>query len=190
MDTVAGQQWFLRKHADGTVFGPITFGQLAQWASSAQVAPNDSVSTDAVTWMKAPMLPELRMDWIVEITSEQYYGPTTSGTIREFLRLGEIDESTVVINACTGTTQQVRDITPLLQETAAPAVAAAEGERTTEIAPAAGRISIAYEEQIRELEEALREERRARAQAEERCRELEAQHRGPLEVLAAPRKTR
>ena len=27
------------------------------------------------------MLPELGMDWMVEVTSERYYGPTTLGAI-------------------------------------------------------------------------------------------------------------
>jgi hypothetical protein len=87
MDAIDGQ-WFLRKHEDGSTFGPLSVRQLAQWASSARVAPNDSVSSDQVSWIKAPMLPELAMDWIVEVTSERSYGPTTLGAVGEFLRLG------------------------------------------------------------------------------------------------------
>ncbi|MDQ6861708.1 MAG: hypothetical protein M3032_11210, partial [Verrucomicrobiota bacterium] len=75
MENAAGQQWFLRKHDDGTIFGPLHFEQLAVWAGSAQVAPHDSLSSDGATWMKAPMLAELGMDWIVEVTSERLYGP-------------------------------------------------------------------------------------------------------------------
>ena len=114
MDSPADHQWFLRKHEDGTIFGPLTFDQLAAWAASAQIAPHDSVSADQANWMKAPMLPELGMDWIVEVTSERLYGPTTLGAIREFLRLGEISEDNFVINACDATRQQVRDLRPLL----------------------------------------------------------------------------
>jgi len=39
MDATAAQLWFLRKHEDGSIFGPLGFEQLARWASSAQVAP-------------------------------------------------------------------------------------------------------------------------------------------------------
>jgi len=35
MEAVAAQEWFLRKHEDGSVFGPMPFAQLARWASSA-----------------------------------------------------------------------------------------------------------------------------------------------------------
>jgi hypothetical protein len=62
METPSGQQWFLRKHGDGSIFGPLSFEQLAAWASSAQIAPHDALSPNQEMWMKAPMLPELA--WI------------------------------------------------------------------------------------------------------------------------------
>src|SRR6266567_4438307 len=82
--------WYLRKYDDGGIFGPLPFDQLSRWASKARVAPRDLVSSDQETWMKAPMLSELGMDWLVEVTSERYYGPTTLGAINEFVRLGEV----------------------------------------------------------------------------------------------------
>lgn len=182
MDSPTTHQWFLRKHADGTVFGPLSFEQLADWASSAQVAPHDTISADQNNWMKAPMLPELGMDWIVEVTSERFYGPTTLGSIREFLRLGEIDDDTSVINACDATRQQIRDLAPLLS--ALPA----EVEPPTEeavVEPATAGMSIAVQDRIRDLEQALREERRALAEAEHRYRELEARHNELLNAAAA-----
>src|SRR3954469_23079957 len=118
MEEPSGQRWFLRKHEDGSVFGPLSFEQLAQWASAAQVAPHDAISADQLTWIKAPMLPELGMDWLVELTSEQYYGPTTLGAIEEFIRLGEIDAATFVINSCDGARRQLQQI-PELEETLA-----------------------------------------------------------------------
>jgi hypothetical protein len=185
MEAAAARQWFLRKHDDGTVFGPLPFEQLARWASSAQIAPRDSVSSDGETWMKAPMLPELGMDWIVEVTSESLYGPTTLGAIGEFMRLGEIDENTWVINSCDATRRQVRDIAPLLPP------AALEEETSSARPPASGPvftgISIASQQRIHELEQALREERRALAEAEERYRELERKYNQLLDLAAASR---
>ncbi|MDQ3118781.1 MAG: hypothetical protein M3Q89_04325 [Verrucomicrobiota bacterium] len=176
MESPAGHQWYLRKNEDGSVFGPLSFDQLARWASSAQVAPHDSISTDALTWIKAPMLPELDMDWIAEVTSERLYGPTTLGAIREFIRLGEIDDATFVINTCDATRRQTRDIAHLLESLPV------EEQETTEapdggVGPAATGMSIAVEERIRELEQALREERRALVESEERYRELEMRYR-------------
>jgi hypothetical protein len=109
------QSWYLRKHEDGSIFGPVRFDQLARWASTAQIAPHDALSTDQRTWTKAPMLPQLGMDWLVEVTSEHYYGPTTLGAIQEFIRLGEISEDTFVINACDGTRRQIQEMRELLE---------------------------------------------------------------------------
>ena len=182
MENAAEHQWFLRKHEDGSIFGPLSFEQLARWASSAQVAPHDSISTDQANWMKAPMLPELGMDWIVEVTSERLYGPTTLGAIREFLRLGEIDEETSVINSCDASRCLIRDLMPQLE--ALPVAAEAPSEDQT-AGPASSGISIAVQDRIRELEQALAEERRALADLEERYRELEAKHDALLNAAAA-----
>lgn len=187
MEAVAGQSWFLRKHEDGSIFGPLTFQQLARWASSAQVAPHDSISADQETWVKAPMLPELEMDWIVEVTSERLYGPTTLGAIREFIRLGEIDENTSVINSCDASRQQIRDLAPLLAAQAADEQALVDQENASLTGPASAGMSIAVQDRIRELEQALREERRALAEADERFRELEQNYAALLDSTAASR---
>ncbi len=182
MEAPTGQHWFLRKHEDGNLFGPLTFEQLARWASSAQVAPNDSLSTDQTKWIKAPMLPELAMDWIVEVTSERFYGPTTLGAISEFIRLEEINDDTFVINACDGKRQQIRDIAPLLEADSAASDPVNEDEIAiaTGRGPAARGIAVGVQDRIRELQDALRDERRALAEAEDRYRALEAKY---LEVL-------
>ena len=117
MEGVSSQSWFLRKHQDGSVFGPISFDQLAGWASTAQVAPQDVVSADQQTWLKAPMLSQLGMDWLVEVTSEDYYGPTTVGAIQEFIRLGDINTDTFIINSCDGTRRQIGEMPALFKTT-------------------------------------------------------------------------
>ena len=183
MENAAEHQWFLRKHEDGTIFGPITFAQLAAWAISAQVAPHDSISTDQTNWMKAPMLPELGMDWIVEVTSERLYGPTTLGAVREFLRHGEIDEGSYVINACDATRRQIRDLLPQLE--ALPVPAELEAVPLGDTGPASTGMAIAMQDRIRELEQALVEERRALAELEDRYRDLDARHNALLNQAAA-----
>jgi len=126
-------QWFLMKHDDGSVFGPVSFDQLRQWAEDAQISPLDKVSPDESTWIKAPMVPDLGMDFLIEVSTDQYYGPTTLGAVREFLLIGEINSDTYLTNCKDG-----------------------------------------IQKRIRELEEALMDERRARESAELRCERLEA----------------
>src|ERR1700748_1717755 len=167
MEAAAAQDWFLRKHEDGNIFGPLPFAQLARWASSAQVAPHDAVSTDQITWTKAPMLPELEMDWLVGVTRERFYGPTTLGAIQEFMRLGEISPETFVINSRDGSRRRVNEMPLILSQIAI------ETEPEVEATgPVASGMSINAEDRIRDLEQALREERRALQEAEERYRAL------------------
>lgn len=177
MENATAQSWFLRKQEDNTIFGPLSFDQLADWARNAQVAPHDSISTDEVSWMKAPMLPELGMDWLVEVTSERYYGPTTLEAIQEFIRLREIDGETFIINACDGMRRQVQDFSQFqLPAPDEEAVEAAEAEGADETGnpnePAASGISIDLQDRIRDLEQCLREERRAFDESEARYQEL------------------
>jgi hypothetical protein len=154
-------QWFLMKHDDGSVFGPIAFDQLRQWAEDAQISPLDKVSPDEFTWIKAPMVPDLGMDYLVEVSTDQYYGPTTLGAVREFLIIGEINSDTLLTNCKDGSHQRVADF-PELQP------------RREEEQPVRTSIRLSLQKRIRELEEALMEERRGREMAELRCERLEA----------------
>ena len=171
MEAAVAQDWFLCKHEDGNIFGPLPFAQLARWASSAQVAPHDVVSTDQVTWTKAPMLPELEMDWLVEVTSERFYGPTTLGAIQEFMRIGEISGETFVINTLDGSRRRVSEMPLVLSQ-----IAIENEPEENSAGPVASRMSIDAEDRIRDLEQALREERRALHEAEERYRALELKY--------------
>ena len=90
--------WYLLKQADSEIFGPVTLETLCKWAQEAQIAPIDQISKDQRQWFKAPMLAELEMDWLIEISDDQYYGPTTLGAVREFLIAGEIDLETALTN--------------------------------------------------------------------------------------------
>lgn len=156
--------WYLMKNDDGSIFGPITFEQLHQWASDAQVSPLDKVSNDEKSWMKAPMVPELGMDYLVEVSPDQFYGPTTLGAVREFLVLGEINAETPVTNCRDGSVTMIRDIAELNVP---------EEEDATQ-QPVRTSIRINLQQRVRELEEALMEERRAREQAEHLVERLEA----------------
>jgi DNA-binding transcriptional MerR regulator len=177
MEAAANQNWFLRKHEDGTVFGPLSFAQLQQWASAAQIAPHDKLSTDQQTWQKAPMYPELQMDWLVEVTSEHYYGPTTIGAIAEFVRLGEITEETFIINSCDGTRRSISEVRELLEQVQPEEQAQrALGSPLAYQGPAAAGMAINLRERINGLEQLLQEERRAVQESEERYQELEARY--------------
>jgi hypothetical protein len=171
------QSWFLRKHEDGSTFGPVRFDQIVRWAATAQIAPHDTLSNDRQTWLKAPMLTQLGMDWLVELTSEHYYGPTTLGTLQEFIRLGEIDGETLVINTRTGARCKIEEM-PQLWEPGQPDAADAQTEIQLgdPVGPAVARMSFRLQEQIHDLEQSLEEERRALMEAERRYAELKEKY--------------
>jgi hypothetical protein len=174
------QKWFLRKHHDGSTFGPVNFDQIARWAAAAQIAPHDTLSSDGQTWIKAPMLPQLGMDWLVELTSEHYYGPTTFGALREFVQLGEIDGGTIVINTCDGTRRQIREMPDLWETGGLQVENQIEIQLGDPVGPAVAKMSLHLQEQIRDLEQALQEERRALAESEHRYAELERKYQDLL----------
>jgi hypothetical protein len=158
------QTWYLMKNDDGTIFGPISFELLQQWGSDAQISPLDKVSNDEKNWVKAPMVPELRMDFLVEVSPDQFYGPTTLGAVREFLVAGEINDESPVTNCRDGSVRLVRDI-PELQ---------VEEEEEDVSQPVRTSIRVNLQQRVRDLEEALMEERRAREQAEHLVEKLES----------------
>ena len=127
------------------------------------------------------MVPQLSMDWLVELTSENYYGPTTLGTLREFIRLGEIDGETIVINSCDGTRRQVREM-PDLWETAPSE--ADENQFQIQlgdpVGPTVAKMSNPLQERIRDLEQTLEEERRVLAESQQRYNELERKYQDLL----------
>jgi len=148
------ENWFLKKHENGEVFGPIRFDQILAWARAAQVNSQDMVSTDREVWTKAPMIPELEMDWLIELHQKLLYGPTTSGALIEFFRLGEINRSTRVINCRTSETISLEQA-PFFSE----AELRPDTEVIRQIQPPKGGIKLNLQQRIRDLEASLIEKR-------------------------------
>jgi hypothetical protein len=159
-------KWFLKKHEDGEVFGPVDFAKLKEWARAAQVSPLDMVSDDRTNWIKAPMLQELHMDYLIQLAEESYYGPTTEEAVQEFLRLGEINAETRLINCCTGAEMALRE-TGFFQGQLPPMDEIAHRE------PGRRTIRQNLQQRIRELELLLVERRQQLEMAEVRIRQLE-----------------
>ncbi len=118
--------WHLMKHDDGSVFGPVTFEQIKEWARAAQISPLDKVSSDELNWIKAPMFADLEMDWLLQMSDDHYYGPTTLSAIEEFIKEGEIDNETLVINCKDATQTRVGELPFLIDSKGTPAEQAIE----------------------------------------------------------------
>lgn len=104
-------EWYLLKVTDNEIFGPAPLGQFRIWASEAKISPLDRISHDnRNTWLRAPMIAELQMDWLIEMPDGFLYGPTSVGTLQEFLATGEIDENVTVINTLNRTKTRIKDL--------------------------------------------------------------------------------
>ncbi|MBE2181396.1 MAG: hypothetical protein IAE97_13085 [Chthoniobacterales bacterium] len=159
-------KWYLKKHEDGQIFGPVDFTKMKEWTRSAQVSPLDLVSDDRANWIKAPMLQELHMDYLIQLSDDSFYGPTTEEAVQEFLRLGEITPDTVLINCCTGVETALRD-SGFFQGQPPPLEEIAQNE------PGRRTIRQNLQQRIRELELLLVEKRQQLEMAEVRIRQLE-----------------
>jgi hypothetical protein len=86
----------LQKVQTGRVLGPMDLDHLKALANQSLIAPDDLIQADEGVWQKAPEVAELEMLWMVEPLDGPRYGPTTAGTIAEFLQSGQLGGSELV----------------------------------------------------------------------------------------------
>lgn len=103
--------WHLLKASDKEIFGPTTLEILRGWAADAKISPLDKISSDdRMSWQRAPMIPDLQMDLLVQMPDNYLYGPTNVATIQEFLATGEIDENVTIINCLDNSESRLADL--------------------------------------------------------------------------------
>lgn len=108
---MSDRTWHLLKASDKDIFGPTDLETLRGWAADAKISPLDKISTDGrMSWQRAPMIPELQMDLLVQMPDNYLYGPTNVATIQEFLATGEIDENVTIINCLDNTESRLADL--------------------------------------------------------------------------------
>ena len=170
------ENWFLRKHDSGEVFGPVPFEKIREWAHSAQVNAQDMLSTDQIIWTKAPMIAETEMDWLIVLGENVLYGPTTVEALLEFERLGEITAATTLINCTTGERSSLGEV-PFYRGLQ---VGIQEQTPMDSLVIQPGRgagLRTSLQQRIRELENALLDRGRKLTDAEETIARLESKIR-------------
>jgi hypothetical protein len=181
MPTENPENWYLKKHEDHAVFGPVRLEKIIEWAQSAQINPQDLISNDMEVWTRPPMVPQLEMDWLVELGENLLYGPTTSGTLIEFAKSGEISADTRVINCVDGSTQRLRETDFYREAKTAPPQEVAGAAHPVIQQPLKGGIRANLQKRVRELEQSLLDKQRLLNTAKEMIKRLEAKNRD-LEV--------
>ena len=103
----------LQKVQTGRVLGPMDLDHLKALANQSLIAPDDLIQADEGAWQKAPDIAELEMLWMVEPLDGPRYGPTTAGTIAEFLQSGQLGGSELVTHI---RTKESFTVTEFLEE--------------------------------------------------------------------------
>ena len=103
----------LQKVQTGRVLGPMDLDHLKALANQSLIAPDDLVQVDEGPWQKAPEVAELEMLWMVEPLDGPRDGPTTAGTIAEFLQSGQLGGSELVTHL---RTKETYTVTEFLEE--------------------------------------------------------------------------
>jgi ribosomal protein L19E len=165
--------WRVRKAPDKAIYGPVDQETLKDWANSAQVAPEDMIDESDENWRPAPDIEFLEMLWVVKLSSGETYGPTTVGTLREFIREKLVAEKSVATHA---KTNQSLPLTALIaaidfEKKRASRRPGREANKST----ASIAVEMAKDQHIRQLEEDLKELRREHESLTHRYRQLTLQ---------------
>jgi hypothetical protein len=165
--------WRVKKGPDDSIYGPVDTETLKEWANSAQIAPEDMIDESDDKWRPAPEIEFLEMLWQVTLPGGQAYGPTTVGTLREFINEGLVTEKTVATHA---KTHQSLPLTALVaavdfeKKRALKRPASEANKSTAHLA-----VEMAKDQHIRQLEEDLKELRREHESLTHRYRQLTLQ---------------
>lgn len=166
--------WRIRKSPDNAIYGPVDTAMLKEWANSAQIAPQDMVDESDENWRPASQVDFLEMLWLVKLPpNEEPYGPTTIGTLREFIQEGLINEKTLATHVKTNQSLPIAALFAAVDFEKKRALKRPPKEAMKSTASLA--VDMAKDQRIRQLEEDLRDLRREHESLIHRYRQLSLQ---------------
>jgi len=171
--------WRVKKMPDGDIYGPVDEATLKEWAGAAQISPEDLIDTSDENWRSAPEYPFLEMVWVIKLPGDELYGPTSVGTLREFIAERLITDKSTATNIITTQSLPVGALLAALdfeKKRSARRAAPEPNKSTVKIA-----VDMAKDQRIRQLEEDLRNLRREHEALLHRHRQLS------LEMQAVPK---
>lgn len=98
-------QWYLRK--DETIYGPKSLAELTAWAADGRIAPDDFLSEDQQNWRAAPTIPELGLQYTIQLEDQSTYGPVHLLVLSDLLQEGDLLPTTPVQHVGSGETRTV-----------------------------------------------------------------------------------
>ena len=167
-----GLIWRVKKAPDNAIYGPVDTPTLKEWANSAQIAPEDEIDESDDNWRPAPEIEVLEMLWTVKLPGGETYGPTTVGTLREFINEGLVTDKT---HASHCKTHQSLPLAALVAAVDFEQKRAARRPLSPNKSTASLAVDRAKDQHIRQLEEDLKELRKDYDALTHRYRQLERQ---------------
>ena len=164
--------WRVRKAPENAIYGPVDTEMLKEWANSAQIAPEDQIDESDDNWRPAPEIEFLEMLWVVKLPGGESYGPTTVGTLREFINEGLVTDKT---HASHCKTHQSLPLAALVAAVDFEQKRAARRPKEANKSTASLAVDRAKDQHIRQLEEDLKELRRDYDALTHRYRQLQLQ---------------
>jgi ribosomal protein L19E len=165
--------WRVKKNPDNSIYGPVDAVTLKEWANSAQISPQDQVDTSDENWRPAPEIDFLDMLWVVTLPGDENYGPTTVGTLREFIHEGLISEKTVATHVKTHQSLPIAALFAAVEFEKKRASRRPPKEAKKSTASLA--VDMAKDQRIRQLEEDLKELKREHETLTHKFRQLTLQ---------------
>ena len=164
---------------DGSIYGPVDEATLKEWAGAAQISPEDLIDMSDENWAPAPQIEFLGMIWVVKLPGEEIYGPTSVGTLREFIAEGLLTDKNIATNVLTTQSLPIGALFAALDfdKKRAARRAAPDSNKSTLMI----NIDMAKDQRIRQLEEDLRTMRKEHEALVYRHRQL------TLEMQAVPK---
>jgi hypothetical protein len=181
--------WRIKKGPEETIYGPVDVETLKEWANSAQIAPDDMIDESDDNWRVAPEIDFLEMLWMVKLASGETYGPTSVGTLREFINEALVTEKTLATHAKTHQSLPLAALVAAVdfEKKRAERRPGKEGNKST----ASLAVEMAKDQHIRQLEEDLKELRREHEDLVHKYRQLTLQlqesTRPPKVTIRPPR---
>lgn len=111
--TTPASLYRLQKQQTGRTLGPMDLDHLKALGNQSLIAPDDLIQVDEGPWIKAHEVGPLEMIWWVEPLDGPRYGPTTAGTIAEFMQSGQLGGSELVTHS---RTKETYTVTEFLEE--------------------------------------------------------------------------
>lgn len=127
---VMNELHFYLRTPGGSLYGPVAYNALTQWAEAGRVAAGDEVSHDRKLWMPATNLPGLKMEWMGRRTDGKDFGPFNLMAVPHLVQHGILDATCTLTHRTTGRTVMTASLVKPAAD--APSKAAAAPAATSE----------------------------------------------------------